>query len=187
MRVHPLLAGAALALTACSGTPTAAPSSPPPVPLESPTPTASPSPSPSPSAELAVGATQTTGDSEVSATIKVMRVRAPFPSRYPPDRKGYEYVGVEVKTCVTKNTSDEQVTLSWGPWSLALPDDTIVQSPSSWNSDGFSVPLYPNDEHVLRAGRCVRGWIPFEVRKGAKPALVSYQPSWTGALDWSVR
>lgn len=181
------LAGLALAVTACSGSPDAAPaaSSPPAVPLETPAP--SPSPSPTQPAELKVGATQAHSDGEVSSKVTVLRVRQPLPATYPPDRKGYEYVGVEVRVCLVENTSTDKVTVSWGPWSLVFGDDTIIQSPSSWSPDGFSVTLYPNNDRVVPTGRCVRGWIPFEVRKGAKPALVSYQPYGGDSMEWTIR
>ena len=52
---------------------------------------------------------------------------------------------------------------------------------SSWGSEWWDEPLYPNGR-VVRTGRCVRGWIPFEVRKGEKLDLISYAP-----LEWEIR
>jgi hypothetical protein len=45
--------------------------------------------------------------------------------------------------------------------------------------DWFSVPLFPGAgfEKTLRPGRCVRGWVLFEVPKGKRPSLAEYAPT----------
>jgi hypothetical protein len=102
-----------------------------------------------------------------------------------PDRKGLEYAAIEVKLCVKKNTGP-QVNVSWAPWSLAFPDGVVAEEMGSWSSEWWNAPLYPQD-HVVKVGRCVRGWIPFEVRKGKRPELVTYAPDEGPGLEWVTR
>lgn len=153
-------------------------------PLEQPSSTTSPTPSPSPAA---VGATQE-GSGEGSAVkTTVLRVRQPLRAVVPdlPERAGYEYIGLEVRMCVVTTANSEPTTVSWGPWSIAFADDTVAEALSSWSAEWWSVPLYPQ-ERVVRPGSCVRGWIPFEVPKGSKPTMVTYQPSGI-VLEWRVK
>ncbi|WP_156045294.1 hypothetical protein [Herbidospora cretacea] len=50
------------------------------------------------------------------------------------------------------------------------------------------MPLYPDDSNrMAKVGRCVKGWIPFEVPKGDKPKYIAYDPSTSSALEWTVR
>lgn len=169
-----------LALAGCSSTEAA--TTPPAVPLETPT----PSPTPTPAGPAKVGATQDSENPETSARITVLRLRQPLHSTIRA-KAGREYVGAEVRTCVTRNASaTEDVTVSWGPWSLTMPDETIAPALSSWSPDEFGVPLYPSGR-VVRPGQCVRGWVPFEVPKGSRPRTVTYQPGAGDVLEWTVK
>ncbi len=46
-------------------------------------------------------------------------------------------------------------------------------------------PLYPQDK-IVGVGRCVRGWVPFEAPKTAKPVRVVYQPSTGPMMEWEL-
>ncbi|MGW5689250.1 hypothetical protein [Nonomuraea sp. NPDC003754] len=116
----------------------------------------------------------------------VLRIRQPFTAVVPglPERAGREYIGIEVRMCIAKSEGSP-TNVSWGPWSIEFADETVEQAMSSWGPEWWDVPLYPNGRQV-QEGRCVRGWIPFEVQKGAKPRTVSYQPS-DMTLEWQVK
>ncbi|RCG31991.1 hypothetical protein DQ384_05465 [Sphaerisporangium album] len=62
----------------------------------------------------------------------------------------------------------------------------MVESATSWSADHFSVPLYPRDRRV-RPGQCVRGWIPYEVRKGTRPTSVTYLVDDGDPMEWKIR
>ncbi|WP_214106784.1 DUF4352 domain-containing protein [Acrocarpospora catenulata] len=136
-----------------------------------------------------MGTTQESSDATAKLKVTVLRVRQPLASLVPglPERKSYEYAAVEVRTCVVENTSGQEISLSWGPWSLAFPDGTIIEAMSAWSSEWWDVSLYPNSDRSVRTGRCVKGWIPFEVPKGSKPKYVNYDPQSTSSLEWVIR
>lgn len=187
MSPRPFLALAVLALaTACSSSP-AGPS--PTVPVETPTPSATPT-GPS-TMSAATGQTQTHSDSGVEAQVTVLRMRRPFPVVIPvsppqPERKGREYAAAEVRFCLVKNSTSEDVAVGWSPWSIEFTDGTVAEALTSWSNEWWDVPLYPQD-HVVRPGRCARGWVPFEVDKGAKAERVTYAPESGDVLEWRVK
>jgi hypothetical protein len=173
---------ATAALSACGSTDAPAQT----VPVETPNPQA-PSTPPAADKQL-VGRAQTSADDDSTVEVTVLRLRQPFK---PPvagvlDRKGYEYAAVEAKVCVTRNDGELPIAVSWGPWSLSWESGIVAESASSYSSEWWDEPLYPQD-HIVRPGRCARGWIPFEVRRSdGRPALVSYTPSAGPALEWRV-
>lgn len=186
MRVH-LLAAAltAAALTACSSEPQPASA-----PLESPRPSSSPSPIASAPAQQRVGkgSTQQSIDPQIETEVTVLRVRQPL--RPIVDgveaKKGHEHAAAEVKLCVNRNATTEVLSVSWYPWALSYTDGTVIEEMSSWSADWWDVPLYPQ-ERTVPAGRCVKGWVPFEVPRGSRPELVTYQPVGRTALEWRVK
>ncbi|MFI6595001.1 hypothetical protein ACIBHX_02065 [Nonomuraea sp. NPDC050536] len=140
---------------------------------------------------IKIGSQHPFNDSDSTGTMTVLKFRQPFPSRFPPDRAGYEFAGIEIRQCFKTISAKEGISVGWEPWSLTYKNGTIVDPPSSWSADHFSVPLYPRDRPV-RAGQCVRGWIPYEVPKGKKPSTVAYTlpASDTQAamqVEWTVR
>lgn len=187
MSAYPrILILAAALLTAGCSTPEAQPGT---VPVEQPAsaPTSS-APAPAAKSPHAVGSEQTSASDSGEVKVTVLRMRQPFTPTVPGvlDRKGYVYAGVEAKLCVTRNDAELPVSVSWGPWSLSWESGVVVEAASSWSPDAWDEPLYPQD-HVVREGRCVRGWIPFEVRANdRRPELVQYAPGEGEALEWKV-
>ncbi|MEU6781537.1 hypothetical protein ABZ912_20215 [Nonomuraea angiospora] len=182
---HTLAAFAALStLLAACGSPQPQAAT---VPVETPT-SAPTSAAPTTPAQQPVGRTQTSAGGSDTVEVTVLRLRQPFPPTIPGliDRKGYEYAGLEVKVCVTRNGGESPTAVSWSPWSLSYASGVVVEAASSWSPEAWDEPLYPQD-HIVRQGRCARGWIPFEVRaKDGRPALVSYTPSTGASLEWRV-
>ncbi|RCG19151.1 hypothetical protein DQ384_38400 [Sphaerisporangium album] len=166
----------------------------------------SPAPAPvSPTAPTAAGTSRTIAESTptspprlnttqvhlaegIESRVTVLRTRQPLRAVIAglPERKGYQYAGIEVKFCVTKNTTAETVSVSWSPWALQSADGVLTEAMSSWSDEWWAVPLYPQNRQV-KEGRCVRGWIPFEVPKGTRANLVSYEPEEGNPLEWAVR
>lgn len=122
---------------------------------------------------LRVGQSRPFNDSDSTGSVSVLKFRQPFPSSIPPGRAGYEFAGVEVRRCYKTISREGGLTVGWGPWTLGYRNGNIVESPNLWSAEQFSVPLYPR-ERPVRAGQCVRGWIPYEVKKGSRPATVAY-------------
>ncbi|MGV9535056.1 DUF4352 domain-containing protein [Streptosporangium sandarakinum] len=151
--------------------------------LERPTPT--PTPTPTPSGPATLGARQETRDDTSAVTVTATRLRPLTLTDSTLGRAGYSYLGVDAKVCVVTHTGTEPITVSPGPWSLSFADDTTVDA-TFISSGMFNVPMYPQDR-IVRPGRCVRGWIPFEVPKDARPAVLLYQPGSGNALEWRVK
>ncbi|MEV0382925.1 hypothetical protein [Nonomuraea sp. NPDC050643] len=116
--------------------------------------------------------------------MTALKLRTPFEGRFKPDRKGFVYAGLEVKVCVARNTG-QPIAVSWAPWSLEYESGVVVPAASSYSAEWWDEPLYPPHDHVVRVGRCVRGWIPFEVQFG-QPDRVTYTPGSGMALEWTV-
>ncbi|MFI7632415.1 hypothetical protein [Microbispora rosea] len=188
MRRALVLAALAAALTACSSTPTATPGA---AAAASPAKAAAPSSTPAaakPSpAEPRVGATQLSNDGQTKIRVTLLHVRQPMRSIVPglPQRKSVEYAGLEVRACLVSTTDTREIVLGWFPWSVTTTDDTVVEEMSEWSNDWWNEPLYPTD-HVVKPGRCARGWIPFEVPRGTRLAYVSYQPEGANLVEWKV-
>jgi hypothetical protein len=136
---------------------------------------ASPSKTPSSPKDAALGATMTIEDPEAVITVKATGYR-PLKREFPPDRKGYAYGGVNALLRVPQVHGVDSVAVSWMPWSLEFADDTVIEPVSSWSDEWFAVPLYPGFERTVRKGRCVSGWVLFEVPKGKRPIRVAYAP-----------
>lgn len=178
MRTIAALTLTAVCATACaSGKTSTAPTTPP---------RSSSTPASTSARPAKLGQKQTDSDplATITATVYAYKVLA---STYPPDRKGYEYGGADTRLCVVKTDGNRSAGISWGPWSLAFPDDSTIDSASSWSADWFRVPLYPGSEKLLRPGQCVRGWILFEVPKGKHPSKVVYAPeSAASPTEWAL-
>lgn len=189
MSPRPFLALAVLALAAACSTPPASPSAS--VAVETPAPSSATPSGPS-TMSAAAGQTQTHTSDGVESTVTVLRMRRPLPVVIPldphlPETPGHEYVAVEVKWCLVKSSLSDPITVSWSPWSLAFHDGTVVEALSSWSAEWWGVPLYPAVDHVVRPGRCVRGWVPFEVDKRARVERVEYAAGVGGdVLEWRV-
>lgn len=194
MRYAALTLAAVVLLSGCAGDPPAAA---PPAPAATVTVTAAsaptsaaPAPSPTPTAvpDPKVGDTQDAVNDVTEWETTVLRVKMPWPTKNgaKPEQAGHVYAGIEVKECLKKNWGTDPATVGWTWWKLALRDGSVVESASSFSREGWGVPLYPLD-HAVKIGRCVRGWIPFEVRRGAKIAAVEYQMFGEPAVEWAVR
>lgn len=186
------LLGIVVALAAgCSSEPAAQPA---PAAITAPE-VATPS-NPAPNAEataqtLPIGQRQTLNDADSTGTVTALRIQQPLKSQNPPERANYEFAGVEVLKCFKTITAEGGITVGWGPWTLGYKDGTVIEPPSSWSAEDFSVPLYPRDKPV-RPGRCVRGWIPFEVPKGSRASSVTYTLEATDTtsdvqVEWTAR
>lgn len=132
------------------------------------------SPTPTPTAPPALGQTQTQEAGEYTVRVTAFTYRQPLPADDQPTRKGYTYAGADVRVCLTKGPNG---TVSWDPWHLVFADATTIEPVSSWSDEIFQVPLYPGFDRPLPRGRCVRGWIVFEVPKGKRPTGINYEPT----------
>lgn len=188
MRTTPTTVAALLTaavLAGCTPQPAAAPLPAPTVTVERPavTPTATPTPSPSTN----VGVTQTTRDDEgFEARITLVRFRHPLKAIPGVARPGRQFVAAEVRMCVDAAPPTGAVTIAWTPWTLTMADETVVEAMTGYSAEWWDVPLYPQGRDV-REGRCVRGWIPFSVPKGATPIMLVYGPEGGDTLEWRLK
>jgi hypothetical protein len=168
----------ALAVTGCGGTPATTST-----PTITPEPVTSAPAAPASTAPAGIGAKRESSDDKSKVTVAVYHFRRLTLASPDIGKRGYVYFGADVKLCVVENT-DAPISVSPGPWSVSFADDTSVAA--LFLSDGwFDLPLYPQDR-VVPVGRCVRGWIPFEVPKDSKPKTLLYVPS-TSPLEWAIK
>lgn len=105
-------------------------------------------------------------------SIQVLAYNASVPVTTP-ITKGQRWAAVKAKSC---NTGKQPVSFSWVPWALADADDG--QYPFlDMTGPEFPQPTYPDGltsgTHV-NPGRCVAGWIVFQVPKAMKAATVTW-------------
>lgn len=90
---------------------------------------------------------------------------------------------MEVKVCA----EHKNISVSNAPWSLVGAD-------SSNNSDivvggGLKEPQYPGVDDPLPPGKCVLGWITFQVPTSERIVAAKYAPSSRNGVyaEWRVR
>jgi hypothetical protein len=77
---------------------------------------------------------------------------------------------------------------SWDPWSLVTSDgEQYAAATETYTYD--PKPQYPfiAGDRRLDEGDCAKGWVVFEVTKGAKVAAVEYDNESGDHLEWAVR
>ncbi|MFI8823412.1 DUF4352 domain-containing protein [Streptomyces sp. NPDC053431] len=175
-----------LGLAACGGNdePTVTKTSTPPEPTTS---SAIPSATPTPST-YKIGESAKVDDTQngVKFTTTVLAYTQPAKGPQPPDvttQGGDVWATVEAKIC---NVEGKTVTVSQFPWSLAYADGTIVEITGSTGGD-LPKPEFPMDEPV-KAGRCVKGKIPFAVMAKQRPERIVYAPQSLAdnPVEWAV-
>jgi hypothetical protein len=80
----------------------------------------------------------------------------------------------------------QNVEIGWAPWSLGDASGGSYEAWSSYSDDLTAKPVYP-DGKVTPKGTCRRGWVPFEVAKGAKPTFVEYNTGEGNVLTWPLK
>ncbi|MFA1540492.1 hypothetical protein [Actinomadura monticuli] len=138
---------------------------------------AAPAPSPTAREPVRLGVTvPTTNGTQGRARVTVLAYRQPLrprPGRGAPQRAGHVYAGLDVRVCVDRTASVER--LVWTQWKLVYSGGPATSPVASAGQDWFSVQVYPAARYV-RAGQCVRDWIPFEVPKDKRPQRVEFTP-----------
>jgi hypothetical protein len=180
-----LAAGLLLALTACgnSDRPSVTKSDAKPEPTAT---TSSPTPSPTPTdTTFTVGETAKIGETQGDITVTVLAYTQPVTGPHPPEpdvQGGDVWATIEAKVC---NVKGETISVSQFPWSLAYADGTLVEVTGSSGGD-MPKPEFPMDAAV-KAGRCVKGKIPFPVMNSTRPERVVYAPeSLPEPIEWTV-
>jgi hypothetical protein len=163
-----LIAAAALTVAGCAAATSDRPASPAPV-----KPAAGTTPG-----TYGVGPPLTVNDPRVTARATVLHARR-MKGSYGPERNGYVYFGADVRVCFTKIHVAQSLVVDWESWSVEFADDTTATPFEGADQSFFDVPLYPSPSRARQVteGRCVRGWIPFEVPKNKRPARVVYSPN----------
>ncbi|MEU2233149.1 DUF4352 domain-containing protein [Streptomyces vietnamensis] len=118
-------------------------------------------------------------------TATVIAYIQPVKGPQPPDpatQGGDVWATVEAKICNEAKT----VTVSQFPWSLAYADGTVVKVTGSSGGD-MPKPEFPMDVPI-KAGRCVKGKIPFPVMSNSRPERIVYAPESLAAdpVEWAV-
>lgn len=131
-----------------------------------------------PGSDLALGRTSTLG--QVDLTVSQIKKATSAYSQLPKDQQWWAAM---VEGCAT---SDEQVSVSWQPWSITGADGgTYPSSTSNW--DDFPRPQYPfSGDKPLPKGKCAKGWVMFALDAKTKPATVEYGNSAGESASWAA-
>jgi len=182
-----MTAGLLLAGCGSSGGTTAAPppvatvtvTASPAAPLETPPPAStpaastaasSPATSRTPSGPLALGEVNKVTEHHVQFHVAASAWEPMLASRSKPLDKRLHFAALLVKFCLD---SGRNVTVSQDPWSLEYADGQVYEP--SFDVDPADLPgaQYPFDRKVS-PGRCVKGWVPFDIPPGPGPARAVY-------------
>lgn len=91
---------------------------------------------------------------------------------------------VMVRTC--NATVKDGITISWSPWALAAADGSEYPASDVTMTDDPK-PQYPFDgSRAYKVGQCARGWIMFDLSKGAKVAVVRYANEGGDVAEWAA-
>lgn len=92
---------------------------------------------------------------------------------------GHErWVGARVKSCVDEGYHDEDIKLSWSPWSVTDTESGVYVSLVDITGPSWPQPEYPQlGERTTRPGTCAQGWIVFAVTDEARLAEFVYESS----------
>jgi hypothetical protein len=122
-------------------------------------------------ADPQLGAVQSFTDWDGDLKVTVLSYKQPVAKSAPtPDQKGYEYGSLVVRVC---NDDDHTQTVNTSPFRLLYSDDTEIESVNTGYSQ-FPQPEFPWGDHSVRAGKCVKGSVVFEVPKRKRPVQVAY-------------
>ena len=91
---------------------------------------------------------------------------------------GMTYTAVLVRTCSLVET----ISVSSDPWHVIDSDEGFI--PAGWGVEGLD-PAYP-DYQPLHEGKCVKGWIAFDVPDGQKAVELWYE-SPEGSVWWNLK
>lgn len=171
------LALAALLMSGCSGAetkPAAAGSSA----------SSSPSPSVDPFApnlgDRALEIGETRRGMDVETTLQ--EVRTPYPpAEYREPEEGNEFIGMRIKQCTKEGVSDPGETTYNAEWYAVTPSGDEYTGGHSW--DDWPSPKFPELTGAI-AGRCVKGWIAFEVPKDTNVETILWRPGGDPIAEW---
>jgi hypothetical protein len=99
--------------------------------------------------------------------------------------KGERTVSIEVRVCLTKVPTGQQVILTWEPWSLGDDQGQSYEELQSWSGEVTTQPTYP-EQKATPEGTCRRGWVPLQVAQNWRPDFVEYNPGSGDILGWPI-
>lgn len=86
-----------------------------------------------------------------------------------------------VKACAT----EQKMTITSSGWLVETAAGDQYEAASD-QGEGDPEPMYPLFDRSVSKGRCVQGWIPFEIGKSTKVSHVGYQVSDEQTVYWKV-
>lgn len=120
----------------------------------------------------------------VTTTLREVRIPMP-PAEYREPATGKVYLGLRLKQCLTEDVpADEgEIHSSYtGEFAAVTPaGDEYAGGNSSWND--WPEPKFP-ETVTLVPGRCVQGWMAFEVPAKIKIASIVWRPGGTTVAEW---
>lgn len=121
----------------------------------------------------------------ITTTLREVRIPMP-PAEYREPAAGKVYLGLKLKQCLSKDASaasEEEIYSSYtGEFAAVTPGgDEYAGGNSSWND--WPEPKFP-ETVTLVPGRCVQGWMAFEVPAKIKIASILWRPGGTTVAEW---
>jgi|GEM_PF-6630836 len=127
----------------------------------------------------------TVGETRVGQTIKttLQEVKIPYPpGQYRTPEAGNVFVGLRIEQCVDADGPADILSTSLFDWSAVTPNGNEYKTGgSSWTD--WPEPRFP-DYVTMVPGRCVKGWLAFEVPQGTQVASVIWRPDGTTTAEW---
>jgi hypothetical protein len=129
------------------------------------------------------------GDKRVghSVTTTLHEVKLPYPpATYRVPDPGKVFLGLRVEQCLAEGVTDAVYSTTNIDWAAVTPSgNEFASDGSSWHD--WPAPRFP--EYVtLSPGRCVKGWIAFQVPKSTKVESLIWRPEGgVTAAEWKLQ
>ncbi|WP_183092936.1 hypothetical protein [Nocardioides stalactiti] len=134
--------------------------------------------------ERALKVGQTRVGQSIETTLEEVKIPYP-PAQYREPQAGNVFLGLRIEQCLAEDGPNDIFSTSAHDWSAVAPDGSEYKdSGSSWND--WPTPRF--SEYVtMIPGRCIKGWIAYEVPQGAKIASLLWRPDGVTTAEWLPR
>ncbi|UUW92507.1 hypothetical protein [Pimelobacter simplex] len=120
----------------------------------------------------------------IETTLEEMKIPYP-PGQYREPGPNNVFLGLRIEQCLAADAPTDIYSTYAHDWSAVAPSGSEYKdSGSSWND--WPTPRF--SEYVtMIPGRCIKGWIAYEVPQGAKIASVLWRPDGVTTAEWLPR
>lgn len=120
---------------------------------------------------------------DVDTTLKAVKLPYP-PEEYREPDNGNIFIGVELEQCTNEDAEGSGTATFNGEWSaITASGEEYTGDGSYWND--WPAPKYPENTDLV-PGRCLKGWIAWQVPEDTEFEKVLWRPAGTSVAEWML-